>query len=54
MALPSLTSPLAKFAAAALGAAAIAAPAQGATINFDAGAGMVFGSGDSWQEQGTT
>jgi len=52
MALPSLTSPLAKFAAAALGAAAIAAPAQGATINFDAGAGMLFGSGDSWQEQG--
>jgi hypothetical protein len=52
MALPSLTSPLAKFAAAALGAAAIAAPAQGANINFDAGAGMVFGSGDSWQEQG--
>ncbi|MGF6274164.1 hypothetical protein ABIB38_002543 [Massilia sp. UYP11] len=48
MALPSLT----KFAAAALGAAAIAAPAQGANINFDAGAGMLFGSGDSWQEQG--
>ncbi len=54
MALPSLTSPLAKFAAAALGAAAIAAPAQGATINFDAGAGMVFGSGDTWQESGYT
>lgn len=52
MALPSLTSPLAKFAAAAFAAAAIAAPAHGATINFDAGAGALFGSGDSWSEQG--
>jgi len=53
-ALPSLTSSLAKFAAAALGAAAIAAPAQGATINFNSGAGMLFGSGDTWQESGYT
>lgn len=52
MALPSLTSSLSKFAAAALGAAAIAAPAQGATLNFDAGAGALFGSGDNWHEQG--
>ncbi|AWL03963.1 PEP-CTERM sorting domain-containing protein [Massilia oculi] len=52
MALPSLTSPLAKLAAAALGAAAIAAPVQAANITFDSGAGMLFGSGDTWQESG--
>ncbi len=53
-ALPSLTSPLAKFAAAALSAVALAAPAQGATITFNSGAGMLFGSGDTWQESGYT
>lgn len=53
-ALPSLCSPLAKFGIAVLGAAAIAAPAQADTITFNGGAGMLFGSGDTWQEKGYT
>lgn len=51
-ALPSFGSTLTKLAAGLFGAAAIAAPAQAATIGFQADYSMSFGSGDTYKENG--